>query len=99
MVEEFLSVEDKRQVHVQIREFAAPMKTFEAKFSVVPTPSGATQVSIEMNYEMKMSVFGDVLDLLVIKGKMTKLLNSVLAGLDHHITAGETIGKDFVDAA
>lgn len=99
VVEEFIGFEDKRQVHVQIREFAAPMKSFEATFAVVPTSSGATQISITMNYEMKLSIFGDALDLLVIKGKMTKLLDRVLAGLEQHVKDGKTIGKDFVVAA
>lgn len=83
------------EFNLEIREFKFPMKNFTSKWKLTPTREGNTQISITMNYQMKLSLFGTLLDVLVIKGKMPKLLSKVLAGLEHHIVSGEIVDSDF----
>lgn len=89
---------DQYAIKINIREFKAPMKTFESAWQLTATESGATQLTVITRYEMKMSILGTVLDVLVIRGRMPKLFGKVLAGLEHHVMSGEIITQDFVGA-
>lgn len=46
-----------------------------------------------MDYEMKYGLMGWLLNALMLRGIMVKLLASTLAGLDHHLVTGQTIGE------
>ena len=94
-VEEVIALTGNHRMKINIREFKAPMKKFESTWELRTTSSGSTQVTITTEYEMKLNVLGSLLDILVIRGRMPKLINKVLAGLDHHIMSGEFIDKTF----
>ena len=98
VVEEIVDLKE-HEFLMEIRDFNGPMKRFESHWSLNSTPAGATQITIKMDYDMKLSILGTALDALLIKGRMSKLLKRVLAGLEHHIVSGETVGKDFAVAA
>ncbi|MEM7156242.1 MAG: SRPBCC family protein [Myxococcota bacterium] len=97
--EEVTSVEKGRRLRLTLSEFSLPMKSFEVEVTLTPTSRGQTQVSFEMVYEVKFGIFGRAMNALVVRGQMSKLLNRVLAGLDHHSVTGELIGQDFVASA
>jgi ribosome-associated toxin RatA of RatAB toxin-antitoxin module len=86
-------------MRIRITGFKAPMKHFESAWSVRSTDSGATQLTVQMEYEMKFGVLGTVMNLLVVQGRMPRLIGKVLRGLDRHIATGEAIGQDFEAAA
>ncbi|MCO1336196.1 SRPBCC family protein [Microbulbifer sp. OS29] len=98
-VEEVVEFDESYRMKINIREFKAPMKQFESTWQLKKTPSGSTQVIVTTVYEMKLSILGHLLNILVIRGRMPKLLDKVLAGLEHHITKGEVVRRDFVVAA
>lgn len=90
---------DEYKIKINIREFKAPMKTFESTWQLTPTQNGTTQITVTTQYEMKLGILGKALDLLLIRNRMPKLFGKVLAGLGHHVVSGEIIHKGFVSAA
>jgi len=84
-----------KSVTVELSEFSLPMKHFEAQVSLSPAGGGTTQVTFEMRYEVKFGILGKAMNFLMVRGQMSKLLNTVLAGLDHHAATGDRIGQDF----
>lgn len=92
-------LEEGSRVKVALSEYSLPMKTFEAEIRLKPTDDGNTQVTFSMDYEMKFGVFGKAMNALMVRGQMTKLMSTVLSGLDHHGATGEPIGEDFVPQA
>ena len=46
-----------------------------------------------MDYDMKWGPLGWLMNVLMLRPIMGKLLASVLAGLDHHLVTGERIEK------
>lgn len=92
-------LEEGKRVRVHLSEFSLPMKSFEAELTLRPTDDGKTQVTFKMDYEVKFGIFGKAMNVLMVRGQMSKLLGSVLAGLDHHARTGELVGQDFKAAA
>lgn len=99
VIEEIIALDEGRMLKLDIRELNAPMKHMQSTWELRETPSGGTQLSITMEYSMKFSVFGNILDAVMIKGRMPQLLNRVMAGLDQHLQTGEIIDKSFHEAA
>ena len=99
VVEEIVELHDDHTMRVEIRDFDGPMKSFEATWSLIALESGATQITLTMNYEMKLNILGNAMDVLVVKRRMPKLLNKVLARLEHHVMSGEIVGREFKLAA
>lgn len=94
-VEEVIALDKNYRIQINIREFKAPMKHFISTWQLTKMSDGATQVSITTEYQMKFGVIGKIMDHLMIKPKMPKLIDRVLAGLDHHVMSGKRINQDF----
>ena len=69
------------------------MKNANGTFTLTSIGGGRTQVDVSMEYKAKYGPVGVVLDLLMLKRMLGPSLDRLLAGLDHYITTGETIGK------
>jgi len=100
------SVEEKvtervegQRIRVALSEFSMPMKRFDAQISLTPASDQTTQVTFEMFYEVKFGVLGKAMNVLMVRGQMSKLLNTVLAGLDHHAATGQLVGEGFTAKA
>ncbi|MGH1340178.1 MAG: SRPBCC family protein [Nannocystales bacterium] len=92
-------LDEGSRLKVVLSEYSLPMKTFEAEIRLQAMADGNTQVTFSMNYEMKFGIFGKAMNALMVRGQMTKLMSSVLSGLDQHGATGEIIGEDFVPKA
>ncbi len=99
VVETVVELRDGESVRLELTEFSMPIKAFEAAISVRPVSDQVTQVTFELDYEMKFGLLGSLMNALVVKGQMSQMINRVLAGLDHHVSTGELIGEDFRAAA
>lgn len=97
--EDISELVEGERLRLVLTEFTLPMKRFEVDVTVTPVRDGTTQVTFEMNYEIKFGILGRAMNALVVRGQMSKLISTVLAGLDHHSATGELIGRDFVPAA
>lgn len=83
---------------IDIIEFKAPMKNFSSTWELKAIEKGITQVNVYSKYDMKFSIVGQVLDHVIIRKKMPKLIDKVLAGLKEHVLTGNKIDKNFVRA-
>ncbi len=99
VIETVTGVEEGRSVHFELSEFSLPMARFEAELTLTATPNGTSQLTFVLDYDLKYGVLGSLMNLLAVRGQMSKLMNNVLAGLDHHLKTGEEIGEGWLAAA
>jgi hypothetical protein len=69
---------------------ASIVKTLRETWSVEPFPNGATVV-VRMEYRMKAGLLNSILDSLVVRGKLRKILVQNLAGLKYYVETGKTV--------
>lgn len=93
--EEVVAVEDGERIHISLSEFSMPMKQLEAEWRVASRSDGTTDVTFEISYLMKMGFVGKALGATAVRGKLRKMMSSVLSGLDRHLATGESIGPTF----
>ncbi len=99
VVEEVTSLDDGRALTVTMSEYTMPLSRGAAMFEVEADGDGRTLVTMTMDYKMKYGPLGWLMNVLLMRPVMGKLLASILSGLDHHLVTGEHIGKDWVPAA
>ncbi len=100
VMEEVTSLDEGRSVTVTMSEHAMPLSYGTATFKVEADGNDRTLVTMMMDYKMKYGPLGWLLNVLILRRMMKKLLASVLAGLGHHLVTGEHIGQNSVaDAA
>jgi len=95
-VEEVTSLDESRSVTVTMSEHAMPLSHGTATFKVEADGSDRTRVTMMMDYKMKYGPVGWLMNVLMLRRIMKKLLASVLAGLDHHLATGEHIDQNWV---
>jgi len=96
--EEVIAVADGRRVRVRLTESSMPMKRLEAEFIVAETPEGHTKVTMALDYEVKWGLLGKLMGAMMVRGQLVKMETRALAGLNHYVTTGAVVGKDFVVA-
>ncbi|MCO4747031.1 MAG: SRPBCC family protein [Proteobacteria bacterium] len=85
--------EPNRRLHIELSEFSMPMNKVEAEWLLEPgVAPGTTKVTFEIQYEMKLGILGKALGALAVNGKLRQVTESVLAGLEKHLSTGELIG-------
>ncbi len=92
------SVEGKK-LDIEIFQTSMPIKDASGGFTLAPTPSGGTQITMRMQYTVKFGPLGMLMDAVMMKRMMTGSLDRLLAALDHHVVTGEEIGKDWTPPA
>ncbi len=98
-VEEVTSWEDGSSLTVTMSEFTMPFTFGAATFSVKADGKDRTEVTMTMNYSMKYGLFGWLMNALMLKRIIAKLLQTVLEGLNHHLVTGEFIGQKWTPAS
>ena len=89
---------DQKKLSVEIFDTSMPIKTADATFTLAPVAGGGTEVTVTMEYVVKYGPVGMVMDALMMRNAMKGSFNGLLAGLDHHLTTGEPIGKGWKPA-
>jgi uncharacterized protein YndB with AHSA1/START domain len=98
-VEQVTSLDEGRSLTVTMSEHTMPMSYAVVTFSVEADGNARTRVTMSMEYKMKFGPVGWMLNTLMLRGIMNKLLPSTLAGLNHHLVTGETIGEGWAAEA
>lgn len=98
-VEKVTSLDEGRSLTLTMSEFSMPFTRGAATFEVEADGPDSTRVTMTLEYEMKYGPFGWLMNALMLRPIIGKLLSSVLAGLDHHLVTGEPIGKGWVAAS
>jgi len=97
--ERIVEAEPNEWLKVEILDTSMPMSRGDGHFRLTPKESGGTEVTLTMDFELTMGVFGKVLDKLVMRRKFTGALKLMLAALEEHLTTGEDIPKGWKPAA
>lgn len=69
---------------VEIYEGTMPVQDAFATLGVRPLDDGGSEAYMTMRYQPKMGVMGKVMDVVMMRRMMTKMMGSLLAGLDQH---------------
>ncbi|MCP4303977.1 MAG: SRPBCC family protein [bacterium] len=93
--EDVVELDEGTRVRIRLSEFEMPMNRMEAEFTLVPSGQDQTQVTFTVFYEMKMSFLGRMMGTTVVRRRLATMASRVLAGLDHYLATGETIGENF----
>ena len=99
VVEKVTDIEDGRRVTVELSEFSMPLKSATASMVVTPRGVGSTDVTIEMDFIVKGGPLGAIMGAIMMRPMMKKMFGKVLAGLEHHVSTGEWVGRDGVPIA
>ena len=98
-VEEVTSLDEGRSLTVTMSEFSMPLSRGAATFEVEADGDERTLVTMTMDYEMKYGPLGWLINAVMLRPIIGKLLASVLSGLDHHLVTGDHIGQNGVTAS
>ena len=96
VVEEVVGLIEGEELTIKLSEFSLPFKSAEAKMRLEKVSDKSTNVTIQMNFEMKYGVFGKILGFFAIRPVMKKVFIKVLKGLNDHAASGRLVGKDGV---
>ena len=69
-------------------EKAPPVKNFTGKLEVNAIDTDQTEVSLTVNYDMKLGLTGKLLNKLILKSKMESSIEDLLKGLKVHLEQG-----------
>ena len=97
-VEEVTSMEEGRALTVTMSEHSMPLSRGAATFEVKADGDERTLVTMTMDYDMKYGLLGALMNAVMLRPIIGKLLASVLSGLDHHLVTGENVGEGGVAA-
>ncbi len=94
-VEKITAWDDERQSFTcTVTELVAPIKDITSSMWVEEIDSHRSKVRIEMEYTPRWGIFGEILNVLVMRFAMKSTFNKVLKGLELHVETGELIGKN-----
>jgi carbon monoxide dehydrogenase subunit G len=91
--EEVVRSEHARRVDIAIVEASMPIRDAVARFELEPRGE-RTRVTVVMAYQTKYGPLGWLMNVLMIRPMMGRMLGQVLGGLDAHVTRGVYIGRD-----
>lgn len=97
--EEIVQYTDGASLTVELTEFAMPLKYATATLSVRELGPERTEVTLELDYQVKYGPVGWVMNNVMIQPMMGKTFAQVLDGLGHHLVTGETVGEQGITPA
>lgn len=97
--ERIVEAEQDKTLTVEIVDTSMPMAKGGGRFDLAPTADGGTELTMTMDFEMKMGLLGKALDRLVVARKFRGNLELLLAALGEHLATGATIGRGWTAPA
>lgn len=93
VTEEIVEFHEGESMTVDVTKGALPVKNMQAVFRVFEVAEGVTRVTVEMSYRPRFGPLGYVMNPLIIRPSIRRLLGQVLAGLQQHLETGALIGR------
>lgn len=84
---------DGEHMRVELSEFSMPLKRATATLQVAPVGTNAARVTFALDYTPKFGPLGALMDVLMMKAMVNRMMKSVLKGLDEHVRTGALIGE------
>jgi len=97
--EDVVAADENRKLRVELSEFSVPMKHLELEIALQDKSGGVTEVVMTLRYVMKFGSLGKVLGATAVRKQLTVVVGKLLAGLDHHVTTGQDVGRTFFSKA
>lgn len=82
VVERVSAYQPGRSVDLELSEFAMPMKSMAGRLAAESIDDHSTRVSMSLEYQPKFGALGSLMNVLMIRPMMKRLVRQVLAGLD-----------------
>lgn len=89
--EEIVGWDKEKEIHIALTKAAMPLNDISATIRFNAVDEHSSTVSFTMKYTPKFGPLGWVMDRLMIRPMMSKILKQMLNGLDKHLTTGEII--------
>jgi ribosome-associated toxin RatA of RatAB toxin-antitoxin module len=86
-------------MQVSITKGSLPLNDVIVEFQITKTSEGQSKVDVRMDYHPKYGPMGKLMNTLLIRKKMSSIMEDLLAGLSLHAETGVLIGKGGVDEA
>ncbi len=93
--EDVVALEEGRLVQMQLSEYSVPMKHLELELALRPISTSATEAMLTLRYVVKYGPLGWLLGATAVRKQLRGVAAKLLAGLDHHASTGQDVGKDF----
>lgn len=91
--EEIIDYKIDRSYLVRITDTGPfPLKHADARLSAEPLDGGHTLVTMQMDFVPKFGLLGWLMGKTVMKAQFTKIVTSILAGLEQHLATGTVVG-------
>ena len=87
---------ERKELTVKLTEAGIPAKSANATMRVEPSGAGHSEVTLEMELDMKYGILGKAMAAVMMRPMMKKIFGKVLKGLNDHASTGQLVGKDGV---
>ena len=94
ITEEIVEFDAGQALTIAVPEPPMPVEDMRTSFRVQELGPEQTKVIVEMSYRPKLGPFGALMNAVLLRGRIRKLLGKVLQGLQRHLETGAYIGKD-----
>jgi len=92
VTERIVEWQEGRSLAVSILDTTMPLESAWARLAVEPD-GAASRVTFEMRYQPRYGLIGRIMDTAFMGRMMRTLGEQLLAGLEHHLRTGETVGE------
>lgn len=93
--ERLVDAELDKRLSIEVVDTSMPVASMLARFELVPTPRGGTELTMSAVFELKMGILGKALDKLVVGRKFKRNLELLLSALDEHLSTGQDLPADW----
>jgi ribosome-associated toxin RatA of RatAB toxin-antitoxin module len=93
MKEEITHWIDGQGFSVKLTEGSFPFKFANATMQVKPSGTNHSDVTLEMEFDMKYGVLGKAMAAVMIKPMIKKMFGTVMKSLNDHASTGQLVGK------
>lgn len=91
--ERIVDAEPDKSLTIEIVDTSMPMAKGGGRFDLAPTAGGGTELTMTMDFELKLGLLGKALDRLIVGRKFKGNLELLLAALAEHLDTGQDIPR------
>ena len=92
--EEIIEYQAYKSFKVVLSNFTVPMKFMHAAFNVEKLSDTSCKVTMNMDFEVKFGLLGQILGALVISRLIKRVNKDLLLGLAYYTVTGKTLGSE-----
>jgi len=94
LIEKIISWDEGKGFIVELSETSMPFRQAQGSLHVMPMGPESSIVTFEMDFTVKYGLLGMMMDMIMMRRMMGKMLAMVLESMEHHVLTGELIGEN-----